>query len=124
MEESGRPAATYPFPHPPSSPASRPASPPSQQTTTKDYQRLWKDVTSKNDEGEAVRILTNILQDAEGTTFISDLALDDAELCIEMLDHVSRDLHLLPAFTVTNGLFRASQGTISIAQRNRLSSSR
>jgi len=63
----------------------------------KDYQRLWKDVTSTNNEGKAVRTLADILLDKEGRTFISNLARKDAELCIEILDHVSRNPYLLPS---------------------------
>ena len=63
----------------------------------KDYQRLWKDVTSTSDEGKAVRTLADILLDKEGRSFIMDLAREDAELCIEILNHVSRNLYLLPS---------------------------
>ena len=63
----------------------------------KDYQRLWKDVTSTSDEGKAVRNLADILLDKDGRTFVSNLARKDAELCIEILDHVSRDPYLLPS---------------------------
>jgi len=63
----------------------------------KDYQRLWRDVTSANDDGEAVRILAEIVLDKEGRAFISNLERDDAELCIEILDRVSHDLYLPPS---------------------------
>ena len=62
----------------------------------KDYRRLWKDVTNTIDEARAVRTLADILADKEGRTFISRLEHKDAELCIEILDRVSHDLHLLP----------------------------
>ena len=58
----------------------------------KDYPRLWKDVTSASDEGKAVRTLAEILEDREGRIFIANLNRGDAELCIEILDHVSLDL--------------------------------
>jgi len=70
---------------------------PSRQPMAKDYRRLWEDVTSTNDEGEAVRTLAEILRDKEGRTFISNLERRDAELCIETLDHVSHDPYLFPS---------------------------
>ena len=60
----------------------------------KDYQRLWNDVTHAIDETESVRILAEILVDKKGRAFISRLERRDAELCIEILDHVSLDLYL------------------------------
>ena len=60
----------------------------------KDYQRLWKEVTSAIDEAKSVRTLAEILVNKEGRAFISRLERKDAELCIEILDHVGRDLHL------------------------------
>lgn len=62
----------------------------------KDYRQLWKDVTSTGDEGKAVRTLGEILLDKEGRIFISNLERKDAKICIEVLDHVSRDQYLLP----------------------------
>jgi len=62
----------------------------------KDYSQLWKAVASTSEEGKAVRTLAEILLDNEGRTFISSLERDDAELCIEILDRVSRDSYLLP----------------------------
>ena len=103
-----------------------PKPPPSQQQQlmVKDYRQLWKDVTSTSGEGEAIRTLADILRDGEGTDFILNLALEDAELCIEILDHVSRDPYLFPAFTVSDDFFRASQSTTSKPSRNRFFSSR
>ena len=89
----------------------------------RNYRQLWKDVTSTNGEGEAIRTLAQIVLDKEGRAFISNLERDDAELCIEILDRVSRELYLLPSFAVSDGFFRASQDTTSEPQRNRLSSS-
>jgi len=63
---------------------------------TRDRQQLWKDVASKADEAEAVRSLAEILADKEGRAFISLLEHKDAELCVGILDHVSRELRLLP----------------------------
>ena len=62
----------------------------------KDYSQLWKVVASISDEGKAVRTLAEILLDKEGRAFISSLERDDAKLCIEILDRVSRDSYLLP----------------------------
>ena len=55
----------------------------------KDYPPLWKDITSAKDEAKAVRTLAEILADKEGRAFIGTLNRADAELCIEILDHVS-----------------------------------
>lgn len=60
----------------------------------RDHQQLWKDVASKADEAEAVRSLAEILADKEGRSFISLLERKDAELCVGILDHVSRELRL------------------------------
>ena len=89
----------------------------------KNYQQLWQDVASTSDEGKAVRTLAEIVLDKPGRAFISNFERDDAELCIEILDRVSRELYLLPSFAVSDGFFRASQDTTSEPQRNRLSSS-
>ena len=62
----------------------------------KDYQRQWQDITDTIDEAKAVRILAEILVEKEGRTFISSLERKDAELCIEILDHVRCDMHLFP----------------------------
>ena len=59
---------------------------------TKDYRRLWDEAASTNDEGRAVRNLADILVDKPGRDFISRLERDNAGLCIDILDHVSRDL--------------------------------
>ena len=61
----------------------------------KNYQQLWKDVASTSDEGKAVRTLAEIVLDKEGRTFILELERGGAELCIEILDRVSRDPCLL-----------------------------
>jgi len=67
----------------------------------RDYRRLWNDITSVPDEGKAARTLAEILVDKEGRYFISDLGCGDAELCIEILDHVSHSLHPLPTFAIS-----------------------
>ena len=69
-----------------------------QSTAAKGYQRLWNDVAHANDEAKAVQTLAGVLADKGGRTFISRLDREDAELCIEILDHVSRDVHLIPPF--------------------------
>ena len=80
-------------------------------------------MASTSDEGKAVRTLSQIVLDKEGRTFVSNLERNDAELCIEILDRVSHDSYLLPAFAVSDGSLRASRSTNSQPQRNRLSSS-
>jgi len=62
-------------------------------TMTKDYQRLWKDVTSSTDEAQPVQTLAEILADKEGRAFVSRLDSNDAELCIKILGNVSRHLY-------------------------------
>ena len=94
---------------------------PSRRLMAKNYRRLWKDVTSARNEGEAVRTLAGIVLDKEGRAFISGLGPDDAKLCIEILDHVSCGSCLLPAFPVSDGFIRASQSTNSKPQRDTLS---
>jgi len=61
------------------------------------YQQLWRDVASTSDEGKAVRTLARIVLDREGRTFILNLEHNDAELCMEILDRVSRDPYLFPS---------------------------
>ena len=54
-----------------------------------DYNRLWKRARTATDETESVRILAKILSSKDGRAFILDLEQQDAELCIEILDHVN-----------------------------------
>lgn len=54
----------------------------------KNYQGLWEGVVKTTDEGRAVRALAEILADKPGRVFLSRLGLKDAELCMEILDHV------------------------------------
>ena len=63
----------------------------------KDYQQLWKEVTSATEEAKSIRILATILADKEGGTFVTQLERKDIELCIEILDRVSPDPHLAPS---------------------------
>jgi hypothetical protein len=90
---------------------------------TKDHQRLWEHVTNTTNESEAVRALAGILADREGRAFISRLERDEAELCIDILDHVSRDpcLPLPFAFSDGDGFARVSQSTTLSPPRNRFS---
>ena len=60
----------------------------------KNYQRLWEEVTSGIDDAKSVRTLAEILVEKEGRAFVSRLGRRDAELCIEILDHVGRTSHL------------------------------
>ena len=41
--------------------------------------------------------MVEIVLDKEGKAFILNLKRKDAELCIEILDRVSRELYLLPS---------------------------
>jgi len=66
------------------------------------YLRLWMDVTRAIDETKAVRTLAEISVDKEGRHFVSRLDRKDVELCVEVLDHVSRE----PRFP-SGGLIRA-----------------
>ena len=52
-------------------------------------------MTHAIDEVQAVQTLAEILADKEGGVFISRLDNKDAELCIEILDCVSRHLYML-----------------------------
>jgi hypothetical protein len=63
-----------------------------------DFNRLWKKARTAADEVESVRILAKILSSEDGREFISDLEPPEAELCIEILDHVS----LNPPFPVNH----------------------
>ena len=96
---------------------------PSRQLMAKDYRQLWEAVTSASDEGKAVQTLAEIVLDKDGKTFILKLEPNDAKLCIEILDRVSRDSYLLPAFVVSGGYFRALRGRNSEPERNLLFSS-
>ena len=78
----------------------------------KDYQQLWKEVTSAIDEAKSVQTLARILVDREGRAFVSRLEPKDAELCIKILDHVGRTSRSFP-FPVLGGL--SDQG---IAEHN------
>ena len=93
----------------------------------KDYPRLWKYVASARDEGKAVRTLAEILVDKEGRAFIGTLKRADAELCIEILDHVSLNLIRSIRFPLSrirrSSFTRASKSITSKQRRNRLSSS-
>ena len=66
---------------------------PPRRTMAKNYQRLWEEVARGTDEAKSVRTLAGIVADKEGRAFISRLERKDAELCIEILDHVGRPSH-------------------------------
>jgi len=75
-----------------------------------DYQHLWKGVTNTTNEAQAVWTLAKILADKEGRAFISRLHKKAVELCVEILDNVSRDLHLphsAPPQTALSGSYKA-----------------
>jgi serine/threonine protein kinase len=52
------------------------------------FDRLWGEARIATSEAESVRTLAKILSSKDGRKFISNLELADAELCIEILDHV------------------------------------
>ena len=56
------------------------------------YNKLWKKAHTGSDEAESVWTLAKTLSSKDGRTFILDLEPSDAELCLEILDHVSSDL--------------------------------
>lgn len=60
----------------------------------KDPQRLWEDVANKANEAGAVWAMVEILADKEGRGFVSQLGRKEAEICIGVLDYVSRELRL------------------------------
>ena len=92
----------------------------------KDHQQLWEDITTSRTayEAKAVPTLIEILADKEGRDFISRLERKDAESCIEILGHVSCNLHSPPPFTTLTDLVRASQSTGLGPPRRMLSLSR
>jgi len=69
----------------------------------RDYQQLWKSITSGTDEIKAVRVLAEVLADKVGRDFILGLDSEEASLCIGILDCVSCELRLPPfAFQVVS----------------------
>ena len=57
-----------------------------------DFDNLWKESRTAADKAESVRTLAKVLSVEDGREFISNLELVEAELCIEILDHVSSNL--------------------------------
>ena len=55
------------------------------------YKQLWKGITGAAN-AEAIRMLAGILADEKGRIFIQYLGRTGAELCVKILDRVSRDL--------------------------------
>ena len=56
------------------------------------YNKLWKTARSGTDDAESVRTLATILSSRDGRMFVLDLELSEAELCLEILTHVSSNL--------------------------------
>ena len=80
----------------------------------KDYRQLWEVATGADNEARAVQTLSNILVDEEGRAFISALDNEGSELCVKILDNVSRDTYppnLLPLHTVSLGCYRTRPQT-------------
>lgn len=63
----------------------------------KDFQRLWKGVTTAEDEAAAVRALAEMLIEKDGRAFVSCFERKNAEFCIDILDRVSSNSYLLPS---------------------------
>ena len=57
-------------------------------TMETDFNRLWEEARSVEDESESIQSLAKILLSKEGREFILTLEPNDAELCIEILDYV------------------------------------
>lgn len=67
---------------------------------------LWGKIRTVG-EAESIRILAEILVYREGRNLILGLEHKDAELCIEILDRVSRDPYPIPSFAVSDSFPRA-----------------
>ena len=90
---------------------------PSRKAMAKNYQELWeRSGDASVDKTKAVQalaeIVAEIVADIDGRTFILGLEPEAVKLCLETLDYVGCDLHLLP-FAASSGLARASQTTSS-----------
>ena len=73
-----------------------------------DYRQLWEGVTNATGQSEAVRALAKIVVDKQGRVFVSSLEREEAELCVKILDDVSRDaLPISSPHTVSPGHHRA-----------------
>ena len=62
------------------------------------HRKLWEDVANATDDVSAVRALANIVVEKQGRAFALTLNHKEAELCVETLDYVSRDLRLHTPF--------------------------
>jgi len=63
---------------------------------TRNYEQLWKGITDKTDKTEAAEGLAKIVADNAGRDFILGSEYEEAELCVEILDHVSHNTHSPP----------------------------
>ena len=91
----------------------------------KNFQQLWDDVKSANDEAEAIRALAEIVTEKAGRVFVSQFEREDAKYCIDALGRVSRYPRSQRSFSFSDIFIRASQETTSKPpSKNRLSSSR
>ena len=63
---------------------------------TVDFNGLWMEARTAQNEAGAVRALAQIVSSKEGRAFILGLELADGVLCIEILDHV-RSKHPSPS---------------------------
>ena len=63
---------------------------------TTDFNGLWAEVRTAENEVGAVQALAQILSSKEGRAFTESLELTDGVLCIEIIDHVRPG----PPFTI------------------------
>ena len=90
-----------------------------------DFNGLWKKAREATDETESIRTLAKILSSKDGRAFILDLEPQDAEFCIEILDHVnSNSPPAVPDGRSQIQLFRVWQRTRSTHPTNTRSSQR
>jgi len=81
------------------------------------FQELWNSITDGPDRDDAVSALSTILDDMEGRYFISCLERKEADLCIKLLDHVSRELRLLPFHCFRRSLQGIAEYNLKPAER-------
>jgi len=77
-----------------------------------DFDKLWNNVRASTDQRESIQTLARILSSKDGRAFILDLGPQDAEFCIEILDHVNPNHPpAVPDGHLPMRLFRVWQGT-------------
>jgi len=76
-------------------------------------------MTVATERAESVRTLAEILADEGGRDFTSRSAQDDGGLCVEILDHVSRDPSLILPRSETGFNSRVYRRATSTGSRSR-----